>query len=427
MPKSLSVILHLIIIGLISCKKEKDTNAPSIHIHQPADGASYFYFSLIPVGAHIKDDKTIERVEIEVTDQLNRKYLLTDPVFPGSKDYELSISIPHDDLYLESGTYFIRITADDGENRTTAYREIQLFEAPRQLLKTMAIRPNGSITSVDSVGVNSVWPWFNMDGFDHCGINSRTKELVVSDNLQHHISVYDLADQIPLPQTTFDIISGATTSAYALDEELREFYFGMSNGEIVKFGQTGFQLMGNITGETTRNMLITEHWIYTITSPLLFPAQSQINVWNKQTGSFVQSQPVGFEVFGLAEAESEEEIFIAGNGSDESVFRKYFKSSNGINDVFSFYETSPMVGFAIGEEDNFYVIHESGVAFYVNDMQSYQLNSSISPLSIFFEQLGSRVFLLEPNGVRIMNESCTAQLNYIAGDDYSDVLFLYNK
>jgi hypothetical protein len=429
MAKGSSAILLLIIIGFAGCKKEKDTNAPSIHIHAPSEGAVYFYFNQISIGAHITDDKKIDRIEIEITDATNRRYLSANTVYPEGpvSEYELSTTIAHDDLYLESGIYFVRITVSDGENESTAYREIQLFEAPLQLLKTLAIRQNGSFVAADSLNGSTAWPWFNSDHYDEGAYDSRTGELIVCENQIQRISVYDLSDQIPVPLNSFDVLSEATARTKSVDLPLREFYFGMSNGEIIRYSQTGFQLMANNIGETTRQLLITDQWIYSITSPLLFPAQSKINVWNKQTGSFVQSLPVGFEVMGLAVAGTEDEIFIAGNSSSEAIFRKYFRTSNGINDVFSFYETTPILAFGRGDIHDFYAVHESGIAYYVNNMQSYQLNSALSGSQLIYEPFNSRVFLLASDGIHVMDESCSNEISFFAGSYWRDVLFIYNK
>jgi hypothetical protein len=114
----------LLIIGFAGCKKEKDTTAPSVHIHAPSEGAVFFYYNLISVGAHVTDEKNIEKIDIDIVDAANRIYLSAEDIFPGSGKYDVQLNIAHDNLYLETGTYYVRVTADDGENVTTEYREI---------------------------------------------------------------------------------------------------------------------------------------------------------------------------------------------------------------------------------------------------------------------------------------------------------------
>jgi hypothetical protein len=419
--------LILIIIGFTGCKKEKDTNSPSVHIHSPNEGATFFYYNLISVGAHVTDDRTIEKIDIDIVDAANRIYLSADDIFPGTGKYDVQLNIAHENLYLETGTYYVRVTADDGENVTTEFREIQLFEAPRVLIKTMAMRENGTSSVADSLNNGSSYPWFQLSALAFPMFNSRTKELIASENDQNRMVVYDFSLGMPVNLNSFDLISGATVTAGATDQETRENYFGLSNGEIVKYGSTGFQMMGSSIGKVIRHLLITDEWIYGVVSPLADPAGSEMHVWNKQTGSFIQSLPIGFDVRGITEAGNEDELFIAGNSSNEAVFRKYFRSSNGINDVFSFYESSPIIAFEEGSENNFYAAHENGVAYYVNNMQSYQLNNSISAQDIAYEPLNSRVYVTSSDGIHVMNQPCSQEVSFYPGNNFVDVLFIYNK
>lgn len=421
-------VFMLIITFFISCRKEdKDTSGPTIHVHAPSTGGVYFYFNQIPVGAHIADERQITRVEVDITDSSNRVFLSANAIQPGSKEFHLETTIAHDDLYLESGTYFVRIKAGDGENTTTVYREIQLFAAPTILRKSIAIRYGGAQVYADTISSGQSFPWFAMSDYAGAMADSREEVMICANNAASQIEVWDLSASPPTPVSTFSLPAGTTVTAYDADESKREYYFALSNGELIIRSPTGFQMFGTANGEMTRELLITENWIYSITSPVLFPTSTRMNVWNRLTGSFVQSTEIGFEVKGIAQSSDEDEIFIAGNYNGESVFRKYFRASNGINDVFSFYETTPIAAFARGNENRFYALHESGLAIYINNMQTFQINTSLQPQRIVFEPLNDRAYLITPDGIHVMNETCSTEIGFIGGTDFTDVIFVYNK
>jgi hypothetical protein len=418
----------LIITCFISCRKDQpDSSSPSIHVHAPSSGGAYFYFSQIPIGAHIVDDRQIATIEVDITDAANRVYLSANRTNPGTKEFDLETNIAHDNFYLETGTYFVRIRASDGENTTTVYREIQLFAAPTILTKNIALRSEGAQFSADTLTTGTSTPWFTLNDYAGAMINSREQVMICANNSAAQIEVWDLSASQPAPTYTFDLPQGTTVTSYDADESMREYYFALSNGEIVRYSSTGLQTFGTANGEMTRELLITENWIYSITSPLLAPTSAQINVWNKSSGSLQQSADIGYEVKGITMASDEDEILLAGNYNGESVFRKYFRESNGINDIFSFYDTTPIGTFARGNDNRFYASHESGVAIYLNNMQSFQINNTLQPERIVFEPLNDRVYLITTNGIQVMNETCATEVGFIGGNQFSDVLFLYNK
>ncbi|MFM7726444.1 MAG: hypothetical protein ACKO7B_07065, partial [Flavobacteriales bacterium] len=123
------------------CHKEKcDTNPPVIRFLEPTANSTFYYLETFAVKADVADDRILKKVLLEVNSASNQRYLQSQTMYPNTQQTSIQLPVVHDDLYLESGTYYIKITADDGENESIAFREIQLIAAPRTLDRVGIVR-----------------------------------------------------------------------------------------------------------------------------------------------------------------------------------------------------------------------------------------------------------------------------------------------
>ena len=153
----------LIWLCAVACDKhDHDTASPIIRIETPTTGTIFYFGNSIQIDAIISDDIKLESVQLDITDAQNNRYLQSQSFFPTENSFQLSYSLTHNDLYLANGTYYVRITASDGENQQIVFREIQLIEAPRLQERIFIIRENGTSTLIDTLQENTLVPCLDL-------------------------------------------------------------------------------------------------------------------------------------------------------------------------------------------------------------------------------------------------------------------------
>jgi ligand-binding sensor domain-containing protein len=153
-----------------------------------------------------------------------------------------------------------------------------------------------------------------------------------------------------------------------------------------------------------------------------------MHVYHRTTGSFFHSVPIGYDVRGMVLMDSQNKILVVGNDNGNSHFMFYNNETNAMNAVFNFYESSQVSGIWPGDNGSFYVAHTAGIAYYTNYLDQYVINSTLQPSEIHFEHLSGAVYAIVPNdGIHILSQNCGNEIGFVAGSDYFDVLFHYNK
>ncbi len=146
------LLLHcfpvFLLILVISCHKDSDTNSPAITLVRPAQGAVYNVYDTIWISALISDESKLESVKVSLLDKDQKPILVPQMFTPSTSEYTLNTGIPIDDIHLETGTYSLQVKAFDGFNYTNAYKEILIREIPLKL-KSVVLLSRGGIYSID--------------------------------------------------------------------------------------------------------------------------------------------------------------------------------------------------------------------------------------------------------------------------------------
>lgn len=158
--KVISIISLAVFIFLNSCKKDKDTTAPVITITSPNDNSSYNVCDKIVVSGTASDENSLKSVSIKLVDanssvaQNSISVDVSSNSVAFQKDYYLY------DIHLETGIYYILVTASDGESDTRVYRKIQITEVPDRRRGVYVITTPSSVQTefnyVDSVFNSSI-------------------------------------------------------------------------------------------------------------------------------------------------------------------------------------------------------------------------------------------------------------------------------
>ncbi|HTA63248.1 MAG TPA: hypothetical protein VK835_12360 [Bacteroidia bacterium] len=137
----------MFIFFLISCKKDKkDTLPPSITCTAPSSGQHVKMFDTLTVSATVTDDQHLSFINVTLTDLNHTPLQPSQPIHIQSASFSFSIKYILTQYHLETGNYFIQITADDGYNTVSFYQPIFIVESPTQLWGYCTVLKNTSTT-----------------------------------------------------------------------------------------------------------------------------------------------------------------------------------------------------------------------------------------------------------------------------------------
>jgi len=417
--------MAVILLVLQGCKKDhKDTQPPIIEVESPSAGSIFYYLNSISVTATVADDKKIETVKLEVTNAQNVRFLETKDYSPANDTFEFNYSITHNDLYLPSGTYYIKITATDGENESIVFREIQLLEAPRLLERVFVIRNNNNTTAIDTLHSNSLMSCITYpQPYVFGGIDSRTQQLVACSSEASSLLSYAFPE-FQLINTAFPP-SNETITAFFHDKIHHCFFWGTQEGNLWKTTINGTQFFCAIGNIPVRNIGAHSSYILASTEGI---TNNFINVIRSDNGIIETILPFNWELKGLIELASENNrALLVGNQNNSAYFVWLNLNTSSFNEVFNFYESSAVQSICNGSGNDFYVVHNNGLAHYTNLLDSYTVNGDIIPQQIMYDDLQQVLWAVHQDQLILMDESGLNNLQSFVTPGILDVWIKYNK
>lgn len=124
----------------ISCRKEEDTQAPTVTITSPVQGTQYDVLDILTVTIQVSDNSELSRVDLQL---LNNDMA---PVLPVSShnasgtEQTLNIVYSLDDVRMETGSYYFEATAYDvAGNTERAFVQVNVTAIPLRMKNVVAV------------------------------------------------------------------------------------------------------------------------------------------------------------------------------------------------------------------------------------------------------------------------------------------------
>jgi hypothetical protein len=142
--------LVLLFILFEACRKDEDTEAPTVVITSPVAGSSFDVLDVFTVSISVSDNEALSRVDVRlVTDNLIQALPVSSHNATGTSQ-NLNVVYALDDVRMSSGSYFIEAVAYDAAgNEEHAYVQLNITAVPLRLLGVAAV-----YTSLNSVTVS---------------------------------------------------------------------------------------------------------------------------------------------------------------------------------------------------------------------------------------------------------------------------------
>ncbi len=425
-PKARYFLCFAFCISLLqSCRKcNEDNQSPIIQIETPATGTTFYYLNTIQIRAYISDNLQVESVKIEVTNSQNVRFLESKEFFPRKASFDLNYTITHNDLYLPSGIYYIKISSTDGANESIVFREIQLIEAPRMLERIFVVRDLAGTSSIDTLLNNDLMSCLNYPyPYLFGGIDSRTQQLVSCGSTPASLLCYSYPDfellNTPFPSTN------ETITSFVHDREHHCFYWGTQQGKIWRTTTTATQLFATLGN--TPVVQIGTHSNVIIASTQGAP-NNLLHVIRNDNGIATTALPFSWELKGILELSAENNrVLLIGNNNNAAHFVWLNMNTSAFNEVFNFYESSGVRSVCKGSDNDFYVVHENGLAHYSNVMNNYTINADAIPDKLIYDDQEHALFAVHQNELRVFDEAGLSLLQTTSAPGIVDVWLKYNK
>lgn len=152
-------VLVLVFMLIESCRKDEDTEAPTVVITSPVAGSSFDVLDVFTVSITVSDNEALSRVDVRlVTENLIQALPVSSHNATGTSR-NLNVVYALDDVRMSSGSYFIEAIAYDAAgNEEHAYVQLNITAVPLRLLGVAA-----AYTSLNSVNVSEADTLWNVN------------------------------------------------------------------------------------------------------------------------------------------------------------------------------------------------------------------------------------------------------------------------
>ncbi|MFM7309278.1 MAG: hypothetical protein ACKOZY_01605 [Flavobacteriales bacterium] len=402
----------------ISCKRDCDDVPPVIYAPQFHAG-SVLYLEELLVSIHALDESQLTEVTLSIVDATGREQLPSITYTPSYRDDITTSPVSMNSVFMDSGTYYIKVSASDGENSSMRFFSFDYIGAARQLNHVWAIRGTGDQRTIDTLS-NGTWqnvsmitgPWISLSHWprhQHCSLMSHASSAGLPWFDPDFMSIQALPDSITTDE--FDAASGI-------------HYWGLRNGDIylTEDGSTRIFYAGDT--DPTLDIAISNQFIFVLKGQASALNRS-ILVLHKSTGYPYHFASLTWDAKGMI-AMNDDEVYIIGNQNQNGHIERFINSTSSIVPVWQSFQSSAVRSIWPGDAQRFYVVHADGIVRYSMDLMDYQLGAAEAAQSIVFENIHERIYVRSANGL-ILCDSDGNYLSTLSTDALVDVFLEYNK
>lgn len=429
-----------ILIGLVSllfssCRK-KDDEPPILSINLL--GSSSFQFGEnISFSVSATDNEQLSSLTVLIqasngsTVLESRSYDLQN-----SSNYGVQDEIEHNGRYLESGYYLLKAIANDGENESIAFREIYLYELPTEILRYFILQTiDVGNTRVDSVQLNgSSFLAANIPmGLDNAQSNPLDGSLLLGGREFEGLSAFDglqltMLNTLGTPSNT----SPDYFTEIVYDENSFTHYVLSGDGFIRNVrGDASVKKTIQTLPFIPEHVYITDDYLIVLEHNLL-ETENRISVYNKATGTYLQSVELDFEPkVILDDTNADQEYWLLGNQNGQTISRKFSLSNNQVfdpNGILEIGEASPVLTAILLPDGRPLISHENGTYVYNSTFTGSGIFVESAASQLKYEPLENAIWIVQNGIVKVVQNGSFATLQtYSILPGHALVTILYNK
>lgn len=236
--KKLSIIYVLFsLLALLSCQKELDRTPPTVIIDSPTEFAVIGVKDGVLVSGNASDDKNLESVSIHLINYSSRFSAGQVKVFyPNDKNFSFRYFFDIKDTLLESGDYYFKVEANDGENVIAAFRDIKIQGITRSKLNAVVAVGDENSTdfiSIDESFITSTF-WSISKGCKEFVLNSYDQQIWFAPSNSNELTCFQLNDNQIILKKNVNVL-GLTNPFLDIAYQDRKVYLSTRSGELREY------------------------------------------------------------------------------------------------------------------------------------------------------------------------------------------------
>jgi len=417
---------------LFSCKKDTDDFGPAVVFNTPYENQYFNVNDVVQVNASVSDENKITAVSIRLVDaDLNALHTsISVPVLSPSMTVNTHYAL--DNIHLESGIYYILITASDGKNDSYTSRKIHITGIPKEVKKIFVVS-SANISQTNFFYIDSTFstltPYKNFSG-DYIGssVHSYFQQVYMCGNYTGNFTGIKLIDNMPrFTISPFVSSSSYFTGFYNTD---KNNYVAQYDGFIKGYGYTGNIIYGaNATnGYYTKHMCLNNKYMVAEEKNKISGTRNLITYY--PTGSAQQTCFLNQDVIAFCEKDNDE-VVVFGNNSGQGVIQLFDRLNNNIWNPYPFSLAAGTILCAVKIDADTYLIGHSNGTIYKYNYQSSGVTvylAGYTAIQLKYDFGSNRVYIAEENRISSVDYPSAIPVNSVnSAETVLDVHLLYNR
>lgn len=404
--------------SLLTCKRNFDDTAPVIYSAQFHGGSVHYQEDLL-VSVQVMDETRLTDVSIVIVNPDGIEQLPAIHYQPGYRDDLTTSSIPMNSVFMNSGTYYVKVTASDGEHTSMRFFVFDYVGAARQLNHIWSIRGSGDQRTLDTLS-NGQWQTVS---------SSSERWIALSHWPRHQQGALVSHEQIfTFPwfdsnQWTPHAIPDSIT-ADALDEQNGMHFWGLRNGDIYLTDADEVRIYYAGDAVPVLDIAVGNDYIFVLKG-YANSSNRSVLVLHKSTGYPYHFAGVDWPAIGLIRI-NDDEAYIIGNLGGVGHIERFINATSSVVPVWQSFQTSEVLRVWPGDDQRFYVAQADGLVRYTMDLMDYHLGMSADIQSIDMETVHQQLYVRTANGL-LLGDLDGNYISTLSPDPLVDLFLEYNK
>ena len=415
------IVLLMLVLG---CKKG-DEIPPSITIVNPFAMSQFQIPFQVNITGNAQDENSIEWIKIVVLNNAlapSSQEILID-VNENSVEFNEWLSV--DNIHLNSGAYFVKVSASDGENIHSSYVEINVLEYPLVLKDIYLISSNNNQTNLFKIDSNSLELVNQFDG-----------QFQVANAISKHQYLFIGTDQLGnafspnLNQNIWNWSFTTFLSTYFNDSEMSEsgdvLHLCCSDGVVRSFTENGTisNTVYSSSQEYFDDFLIVDNYLFieAYSSSLV----RYLIVYFLESGIEMQRISLINNIIDIVKYNSHQCLFLEQAQSDIEI-KMYDRNSN-LSWTLNTINNDSIRDAEYVLNRGLYFVSDVGLWFYNvenNVMSTLILNDEFKKIK--YDELNEEFYLLTNDELWLYSLSTGQYQTISTSMDLKDLLLFYNK
>jgi len=424
-------IVGIIIAALVGSCKKKDEQPPSININSPLSGQTFSALDTILVTGNVADNEEVTSVSINLLNE-DQIPVCDDVSYKvNTNKYSIYSKFVINNIYLESGTYYLQIVANDKENTARSHLSLYVASIPKERLGLFVVSNNSEanydVHYIDNDGDEEMFVNVS-SSFQDSEVNNYSQQLSVLSN-EGFVSVYDVVyNEVVWEISGISNVLHPYIGRTAIIENY--LWIGYGNGSLKAFDEEGnVRKSASMTDINYQPSVFIKHENYLI-------VESRPNNNNKN-----RIEKIGY-VSGVALSYREIDMDISKIFSvDEEKVIMWGNEDNVVSacTLSVVYDIIYSVGNNLPQEELKSVIQIDQNTYLLgigNSVYSFNLISGnasvyldgVTPDQLYFDEMNSQVFIVD-GSLLYSNEYPSQEMLsiYNNGNSIESIIMHYNK